>query len=306
MTTTREIHLAERPEGRPEARHFKLVERSLDPPGEGQMLVENLYMTVDPYMRGRMRDAKSYVPPFQIDEVLGGGSVGRVVESNLSDFSPGDHVLGMQGWRTHYLSDGEGHRKVDPDLAPLSTYLGVLGMPGMTAYVGLLDLGEPKEGETVFVSGAAGAVGSVVGQIAKIKGCRAVGSAGSEGKVRHLVDELGFDAAFNYKDGDLHKQLAEHCPDGIDVYFENVGGPMLEAVLTHMRPFGRIPVCGMISQYNNTEVAPGPSTIIAVIPQPPQDPGLHCLGSSRSHGRLPTRHGRLDQIRRGQVPRNHL
>ncbi len=266
MTRTRQVHLAARPEGRPDPSHFKVVEMDLPEPGDGEFLVENEFMTVDPYMRGRMRDVKSYVPPFQIDEVLDGGSVGRIVSSNNPDWKEGEWVLGGQGWREHYISDGTGQRKIDPEIAPPSAYLGVLGMPGMTAYIGLLDLGEPKEGETVFVSGAAGAVGSVVGQIAKIKGCHVAGSAGSADKVKHLIDDLGFDSAFNYKDGDLHKQLATACPNGIDIYFENVGGPMLEAVLMHMKPFGRIPVCGMISQYNATEPVPGPKTIIQVIP----------------------------------------
>ncbi len=266
MPTSREIRLASRPEGEPRASDFELAEVEVAEPGAGEILVKNHFMSVDPYMRGRMRDVKSYVPPFQIGQVMDGGSVGEVVASKNDEFSVGDHVVGMQGWREFYVSDGSGQRKVDPDLAPLSAYLGVLGMPGLTAYVGLLDIGEPKEGETVFVSGAAGAVGSLVGQIARIKGCKVAGSAGTEEKVAHLTGELGFDAAFNYKGADLHAELTKACPEGIDVYFENVGGPMLEAVLLHMRPFGRIPVCGMISQYNVTEAPPGPRSIIAVIP----------------------------------------
>ena len=265
--TYREVHLASRPEGAPSADNFKVVERPLVDPGEGQFRVRNLFMTVDPYMRGRMRDVKSYVPPFQIDEALSGGCVGRVEASNHADFAEGDLVMGMEGWREAYLSDGTGQVKVQeiPGV-PLSAYLGVLGMPGLTAYVGLLDIGEPKEGETVFVSGAAGAVGSLVGQIARIKGCHVAGSAGAAAKVAHLKDDLGFHAAFNYKDGSLGEQLREACPNGIDVYFENVGGDMLEAVLLQMNPFGRIPVCGMISLYNQQEPAPGPRSIIAVIP----------------------------------------
>ena len=262
----REIHLNAYPEGWPNDDTFRLVETTIPEPGDGEFLVHNLYMSVDPYMRGRMRDVKSYVPPFQPGHVLDGGSVGRVVKSNHPDFKPGDHVVGAQGWREYYTSDGTGQRKVDPSLAPLSTYLGVLGMPGLTAYVGLLDIGRPKQGETLMVSAAAGAVGSVVGQIGKIKGCRVVGSAGSAEKVEHLTSDLGFDAAFNYKEVDLHESLSRTCPDGIDIYFENVGGEMLEAVLPRMRPHGRIPVCGMISQYNNTEPAPGPKTIISIIP----------------------------------------
>lgn len=265
IVSSREIHLASRPEGAPLAEHFALIEREVGPPEEGQLLVKNLFMSVDPYMRGRMRDVKSYVPPFQVGEVMTGGAVGEVVASQLDGFAPGDLVLGMNGWREVYVSDGTGLRKVDPTLAPPSAYLGVLGMPGLTAYVGLLDLGEPKAGETVFVSGAAGAAGSLVGQIAKQKGCRVVGSAGSESKIRYLVDELGFDDAFNYKEGDLKDHLARTCPDGIDVYFDNVGGSMLEAALGRMNTFGRIPVCGMISQYNATEAVPGPNNMILLV-----------------------------------------
>ena len=264
--TSREIHLAQRPEGEPELDHFDIVSVEIADPGPGEFLVQNRFMSVDPYMRGRMRDVKSYVPGFQIGEVMDGGSVGEVVASNHDDFPVGTHVLGMQGWREAYLSDGTGQQKVDGSLAPLSYFLGTLGMPGLTAYVGLLDIGEPKEGETVMVSAAAGAVGSLVGQIAKIKGCRVVGSAGADDKVAMLTDELGFDAAFNYKTGSISEALSKHCPDGIDVYFENVGGPMLEAVLTRMNPFGRIPVCGMIAQYNDTEPKPGPKSLIALIP----------------------------------------
>jgi NADPH-dependent curcumin reductase CurA len=267
MPISREIRLAARPQGAPAPEHFQLEEVQIPDPSEGQILVKNLYMSVDPYMRGRMRDAKSYIPPFQIGEVLSGGAVGEVVASNHKDFAVGDCVLGQEGWREYYLSDGTGQRKVDPQLAPLSAYLGVLGMPGITAYVGLLDIGKPKEGETVFVSGAAGAVGSLVGQIAKQKGCRVVGSAGSDEKVRYLTEELGFDAAFNYKQGELLEQIRHTCPKGIDVYFDNVGGNMLEAALVAMNPFGRIPVCGMISQYNAEKPVPGPSTLVLVIPK---------------------------------------
>lgn len=266
MVVSREVRLASRPDGMPAAGNFELAEVEVADPTAGQILVKNLYMSVDPYMRGRMRDVKSYVPPFEVGKVMDGGSIGEVIASENDSFAVGEHVVGMQGWREYYLSDGAGQRKIDSTLAPLPAFLGVLGMPGLTAYVGLLDIGQPKEGEQVFVSGAAGAVGSLVGQIAKIKGCQVAGSAGSDNKVRTLIDEMGFDAAFNYRGADLREELSKACPKGIDVYFENVGGPMLEAVLLHMRPFGRIPVCGMISQYNATEPAPGPSSIISVIP----------------------------------------
>lgn len=261
-----EIHLASRPTGMPDASNFKLVEVPLPQPGEGQVLVRNIYMSVDPYMRGRMIDRKSYTPPFQLGQALQGGCVGQVVESNINAFKVGDHVLGMQGWREYYTSDGQGLTKVDPDLAPLSAYLGGLGMPGMTAYVGLLDIGQPEEGETVFVSAASGAVGSIVCQIARIKGCRVVGSAGSDEKVAWLVDRAGIDGAFNYKKVDsINAEVGRLCPDGIDITFENVGGEHLEAAINHMNDFGRIVACGMIAQYNATQPQPAPHNLASVI-----------------------------------------
>lgn len=266
MTDTNlEVHLASRPAGLPEAANFELVETPMPEPGDGEFLVRNIYLSVDPYMRGRMRDTKSYTPAFELGEAMTGGSVGQVMESNHANYATGDFVSGFEGWRRYYKTDGSGQLKVDPAVAPLSTFLGVLGMPGITAYVGLLDLGKPNPGETLFVSAAAGAVGSLVGQIGKIKGCRVVGSAGSQEKVELLTGELGFDAAFNYKGADLDSELAATCPDGIDVYFENVGGPMLEAVLAHMNQSGRIPVCGMISHYNDETPTPGPRNLFTLI-----------------------------------------
>ena len=261
----REVHLTARPEGLPKSSDFELVEKPILEPGDREFLVRNIYISVDPYMRGRMRDMKSYMPPFQLGETMSGGSVGQVVTSNHPDYQAGDFVSGFEGWRQYYTTDGSGQLKVNPEVAPLSTVLGVLGMPGITAYVGLFDIGKPKEGETLFVSAAAGAVGSLVGQLGKIKGCRVVGSAGSQEKVGVLTDELGFDAAFNYKGANLHQELTERCPDGIDIYFENVGGPMLETVLAHMNQFGRIPVCGMIAHYNDEEPTPGPRNLSSVI-----------------------------------------
>jgi NADPH-dependent curcumin reductase CurA len=213
-----------------------------------------------------MRDVKSYMPPFQVGEVMTGGAVGEVVASNGGKFEEGSWVQGQDGWREHYVSDGEGLFPVDPDVAPVSTSLGVLGMPGLTAYAGLMRIGKPQEGETLFVSGAAGAVGSAVGQMARLKGLRAVGSAGSAEKVEWLTGELGFDAAFNYRDGDLDSQLREHCPKGIDIYFDNVGGDHLSAALARMRRFGRIPICGAISAYNEEGRQPGPKNFVSVIP----------------------------------------
>jgi len=213
-----------------------------------------------------MNDRKSYLPPFQLGKPLDGGCVGRVIASKNGPFQVGDYVSGWLGWREYYVSDGQGVLKIDPAMAPAQSYLGTLGMPGLTAYAGLLEIGKPKEGETVFVSAAAGAVGSVVCQIAKLKGCRVVGSAGSDEKVAWLLNEAGVDAAFNYKTaGDVIAAVGEHCPKGIDVYFENVGGVHLEAALEHMNTHGRIVMCGMISMYNATKPVPGPTNIAYII-----------------------------------------
>ena len=235
-------------------------------PGEGQLLVRNIFMSVDPYMRGRMNDTKSYVPPFQIGEVLVAGAVGQVVASNNPDFAEGDHVVGMLGWENYSLSDGEQLRKIEAGKLPLSYHLGVLGMPGVTAYVGLHKIAGAKAEENVIVSAASGAVGSVVGQLAKIHGCRVAGCAGSDDKVALLTDELGFDAAFNYRSSkSLTGSMAEVCPEGIDVNFENVGGEIFEAVLWSMRDFGRVALCGMISNYNDEQLQPGPRGMAVII-----------------------------------------
>jgi hypothetical protein len=256
---SREIRLKNRPVGMPCGTDFELAEAEVSEIGEGEVLIRNVYMSVDPYMRGRMYDRKSYVPPFQLNEPLEGGSVGQIVASKNDKFAIGDCVMNTLGWREYAVSDGTDLTKVDPKLVPFQTYLGTAGMPGMTAYVGLLDIGKPKAGETVFVSAASGAVGSIVCQIAKLKGCRVVGSAGSDEKVAWLVEEAGIDAAFNYKNvDDLVAEVGKHCPGGIDVYFENVGGAHLEAALEHMNPYGRIVMCGMISVYNATKPVPGP------------------------------------------------
>lgn len=263
---SREVHLASRPVGLPTHENFEIVTVDINDPESGQVLVKNLFMSVDPYMRGRMIDRKSYTPPFQLGEPMTGGCVGEVVASNHDDFKVGDHVLGFDSWREYYLSSGAGLNKVDGNMLPLSTYLGVAGMPGMTAYWGLLDIGKPQEGETVFVSAAAGAVGSVVCQIAKLKGCTVIGSAGSAAKVAWLKDKIGVDEAFNYKEIDsVGKTLRQLAPKGIDIYFENVGGDHLEGAIANMRMHGRIPVCGMISQYNATQAVPGPSNMANII-----------------------------------------
>ena len=251
--TNRRWLLASRPPAAPEAGNFELAEVPVPDPGEGEVLVRSIYLSLDPYMRGRMRDVKSYVPPVQIGEVMECGGVGEVVASNNAKFASGDIVEGRLGWQEYFLSDGASLRQVDPSLAPISTANGILGMPGMTAYFGLLDVGLPKEGDTVVVSAASGAVGGLVGQIAGIKGCRAVGIAGGEDKCRHIVDELGFDGAIDYKSQDLHEALKQACPNGIDVYFDNVGGATLDTVLRHINIKARIVICGMISEYNLTE-----------------------------------------------------
>jgi NADPH-dependent curcumin reductase CurA len=263
-----EIHLRSRPTGMPTAANFELVETPIPRPGPGQLLVRNIWMSVDPYMRGRMMDRESYVPPFQIGQALDGGSVGQVVESKNDLFSAGDYVCGFAsgGWREYWISDGTMMQKVDPHVAPLQAYLGVMGMPGMTAYTSLLRIGEPKAGETVFVSAAAGAVGSVVCQIAKLKGCRVVGSAGSADKVRWLLDAAGIDAAINYRTcGDLLAAVRQACPQGIDIYYENVGGEHLEVALELMNGHGRLVMCGMISMYNSVEPPPGPRNLMYVV-----------------------------------------
>jgi len=265
MTTSREVQLKRRPVGMPSETDFTVVETAVPEPAAGQVVVRNVCMSVDPYMRGRMFDRKSYVPPFKIGEALTGGAIGRVVASKNPDFAVGDYVESSFGWREAFCVRGDQLVKLGELAAPPSAYLGVLGMPGMTAYVGLLEVAAVQEGETVLVSGAAGAVGSVAGQIAKIRGCRVVGSAGSAEKVAHLVKDLGFDYAFDYHDGSILDHLREAAPQGIDVYFDNVGGEHLQAALAHMRPFGRVALCGAISQYNATEPVPGPNNLTMAI-----------------------------------------
>jgi NADPH-dependent curcumin reductase len=255
----RQIVLRSRPKGAPEPTDFELLETPVPVPGEGQILCRTIYLSLDPYMRGRMSEAKSYAKSVDLGQVMVGGTVSEVIESRHPDFTTGDVVLGYDGWQAYGLSKGAGVRKLDPKAAPISTALGVLGMPGMTAYVGLLDIGRPQAGETVVVSAASGAVGSAVGQIAKIKGCRAVGIAGGGRKCEYVVKDLGFDACIDYKSEELGAALERACPGGIDVYFDNVGGDVLAAVLRRINSFARIPLCGIISQYNATELPPGPN-----------------------------------------------
>lgn len=262
----REYVLASRPKGTPTEENFRLVDSELPKLKDGQLLVRTLYVSVDPYMRGRMNDAKSYVAPFQIDEPMAGGAVGQVVESLNASFQVGDIVSGTFHWALYSVSDGRGIHKVDPALGPMTTSLGVLGMPGLTAYFGLLDIGKPKAGETVVVSGAAGAVGMTVGQIAKIYGCRVVGIAGSDEKLRMLTEEMGFDAGVNYKTTpSLYNAIRDACPDGVDVYFDNVGGDVTDAVLPNLNDNARIPLCGQISLYNLDKMDVGPRNLSYVL-----------------------------------------
>jgi NADPH-dependent curcumin reductase CurA len=259
-TQSREIRLASRPKGWPTADNFTLAQVELPPPAEGKVLVKNLFMSVDPYMRGRMNDVKSYVPPFQVGQPLEGAAVGEVIESNAPGIQAGDVVTSNLGWRERFVASGGEVRVVDKTVKPLSAYLGVLGTTGLTAWAGLT-LFDVKPGDRVFISAAAGATGSVAGQLAKQRGCRVIGSAGSPEKVKMLVDELGFDAAFNYKDGDLLGQLKKAAPGGIDVYFDNVGGDHLEAAISAMRVHGRVIACGAISKYNEAAPSPGPRNL---------------------------------------------
>ena len=256
---SRQIHLKNRIVGMPKVRDFEIVEVPLSEPGEGAVLVQNLYTSVDPYMRGGMRSD-------ELGRPLEGRCAGQIVQSKSDQFQVGDYVTGMLGWRDHYIAPAESVTAVDTTIAPLQSFLGAVGMPGRTAYFGFLEIGQPKAGETVFVSAAAGAVGSIVCQIAKIKGCRVVASAGSDEKVAWLLEKAGVDAAFNYKQiDDLEAELRKHCPDGLDIYFENVGGRHLQAALAVMNMHGRIPLCGMISQYNDVEPTPGPTNLSSAI-----------------------------------------
>lgn len=253
------IVLRSRPVGMPTDNDFEFKESSVAAPGEGQVVVRTHYLSVDPYMRGRMSDAKSYIEPFRLDEAIVGGVVGEIVESKSDQFAVGDKVIGMLGWQLYNVVNTTGLRKLDEKLAPLSAYLSVLGLTGLTAYFGLLDIGQPKEGETVVVSGAAGAVGMIVGQIAKIKGARVIGIAGSDEKTQFLKNELHFDETINYKMvADLNQAIEQACPDGVDVYFDNVGGPISDAVMNLLNTHARIALCGAISSYNSTDGDLGP------------------------------------------------
>jgi NADPH-dependent curcumin reductase CurA len=256
MAQGKRVVLASRPTGEPKPTDFRIEDYPVPTPGNGEVLLRTIWLSLDPYMRGRMSDAPSYAAPVPIGGVMEGGTVCEVIASNNSKFSKGDIVLAPAGWQTHALSNGKGLAKIDPKIAPISTAVGVLGMPGMTAYTGLLEIGKPQAGETVVVAAASGAVGSAVGQIAKIKGARAIGIAGGKEKCDYVKNEFGFDDCLDHRDPDLAAKLKDACPKGIDVYFENVGGAVFEAVFPRLNPFARIPVCGLIAHYNDTEATP--------------------------------------------------
>ena len=267
VSVNRQILLVSRPQGEPKASNFKLVETTIPSPGDGQVLCRTIFLSLDPYMRGRMNAGKNYAKPVELGEVMEGGTVGQVVESRHPDFSEGEIVVGAGGWQEYFSLPARALRKVDPAEGPVSTAVGVLGMPGMTAYTGLLNIGKPEEGETVVVAAASGAVGSVVGQIARIKGARAVGIAGSAEKCRFVTGELGFDACLNHRDANFAEQVEAACPDGIDVYFENVAGKVFETVLPLFNNFARIPVCGTIAIANATSLPPGPNQVPMLLRQ---------------------------------------
>ena len=259
--TNRRILLNARPDGFPTEADFRLVEAPAPEPGAGEMLVRTIYLSLDPYMRGRMNAGPSYAAPVELGDVMTGGTVGQVVASRHDGFAEGDLVLAGAGWQEYALSDGRGVRKLDPGGAPISTALGVLGMPGLTAYVGLLEVGGLKDGDAVVVSAASGAVGAVVGQIAKIRGHRVVGIAGARKKCDYVVDELGFDACVSHRSDTLAADLKAACPDGVDLYFENVGGKVFDAVVPLLNTFARVPVCGRIASYNATSLPEGPNRV---------------------------------------------
>ena len=263
--TNRQYRLAARPVGMPKPGDWRFTTEPVSDPAQGQFLVKTLYLSLDPAMRGWMNEGKSYIPPVGIGEVMRAGGVGKVVASQHPKFAVGDYVSGMLNVQDYCVTDGKDFSKIDPRLAPLPVWLNVLGMPGMTAYFGLLESGQPKAGETVVVSGAAGAVGATVGQVARIKGCRTVGIAGGAAKCDYVVNELGFDACIDYKSGSVKDGLKQHCPQGVDVYFDNVGGEILDTVLTRINRKARIVICGAISQYNNTTPIKGPANYLSLL-----------------------------------------
>ncbi|NNC50822.1 MAG: NADP-dependent oxidoreductase [Flaviramulus sp.] len=262
----KQVLLAKRPDGLPTLSTWKFEENKIPEPQEGEVLIKQHYISLDPAMRGWMREGKSYIPPVAINDVMRAGTVGEVIKANNNPkFKEGDFLSGWGGVQQYTVTNGDGYFKIDPNKAPLPKYLGIIGMPGMTAYFGILKVGELKEEDVVLVSGAAGAVGSLVGQIAKIKGCRVIGIAGGKDKCDYLVNELGFDSAIDYKNENVNSSLNQHCPDGIDVFFDNVGGDILDAALSNLRMHARIVICGAISQYNTTSKPKGPSNYLSLL-----------------------------------------
>ncbi len=262
----KQLILNKRPVGMPDEDTWTLESNSIPEPKDGEVLIQVHYVSLDPAMRGWMNETRSYIPPVQLGEVMRAGTVGTVIKSNNHPkYKEGDVLTGWGGVQQYIVTNGDNYYQVDTNLAPMPMYIGTLGMPGMTAYFGITEVGKIKEGETVVVSGAAGAVGSVVGQIAKIKGCRVIGIAGGAEKCRYLIEELGFDGAIDYKNDNIHKALKEHCPKGLDVYFDNVGGEILDAALARLRMHARVVICGAISQYNNTTAIKGPSNYLSLL-----------------------------------------
>ena len=281
----KQLILKKRPTGLPEKSTWELIETEIPNPGEGEILVEQYYISLDPAMRGWMNDSKSYIPPVPVGDVMRAGAAGKVIKSNNPKFKEGDYVYGWGGVQTYSVSDGSTFYKVDKSLVPLPVYTGTLGMPGMTAYFGILEVGKIKEGDIVLVSGAAGAVGSVVGQIAKIKGCTVIGIAGGADKCKYLVDELGFDGAIDYKNENVRGKLKELCPKGIDVYFDNVGGEILDQALAVLRRNARVVICGAISQYNNKEAIKGPSNYLSLLVNRASMTGMVVMDYAKDYGK---------------------
>ncbi len=280
-----QIILKERPVGVPDKSTWELIETPISDPGEGEILVEQYYISLDPAMRGWLNDAKSYIPPVGIGEVMRSGSAGKVIKSNNPKFKEGDYVYGWGGVQQYSVSDGASFYKVDPSLVSLTVYTGTLGMPGMTAYFGILEVGKIKKGDIVLVSGAAGAVGSVVGQIAKIKGCTVIGIAGGPEKCKYLIDELGFDGAIDYKNESIRDRIKELCPKGIDVYFDNVGGDILDHALAALRMHARVVICGAISQYNNKKAVKGPSNYLSLLVNRATMQGMVVMDYAKDYGK---------------------
>ncbi len=284
MSRNIQVKLAKRPVGLPDESIWNIESNDIPVLNEGEILIKNEYISLDPAMRGWLNDMRSYIPPVQIGEVMRAGSVGQVIASKNEHFKEGTYLYGTGGVQQYTVTNGKGWIGVEPKLAPLPMYLGTLGMPGFTAYFGLLDVGKPQTGDTVLVSGAAGAVGSIVGQIARIKGCRVVGIAGGPAKCKYIVDELGFDAAIDYKNDDIRQKLKEYCPKGIDVYFDNVGGDILDHALARLAMHARVVICGAISQYNNTSVPRGPSNYLSLLVNRATMQGFVVFDYSKKYG----------------------